>query len=113
MLLTESKISEKLILNRVQKFLDYNGILNNNQHGFRQRHSTVTAVVQFLNLVTDALNRKEKFVLALFIYVAKAFGSLNHCILLRKLEAYGFRGIVLNWFKSYLSCTNVLIYRLA
>ena len=88
------------MLNRVQKFFDSNCILNNNQHGFRPQYRAVIAMVQFLNLIHDAFKRKE-FVLALFIDVAKAFDYLNHCILSRKLEANGFRGNALNWFKSY------------
>ena len=49
------------MLNKLQKFLVCNNILSNIQHGFRPKYSTTTAMTQFLNYVTDALNKKELF----------------------------------------------------
>jgi hypothetical protein len=97
-----SKIIEKLMLNRLLSFFNYNNILNNCQHGFRLNHSTSTAIAQLLNTVTYALDKGE-YVLSLFLDLAKAFDSLDHSILIKKLELYGIRGCVLDWFKSYLT----------
>jgi retron-type reverse transcriptase len=90
------------MLIRVLKFLDNNAPLNKHQHSFRPMHSTVTAMTEFLNNVITALDNKEH-ALALFIDVAKAFDSIDHHILFRKLETYGLRGVVLDWFRDYLS----------
>ena len=55
-----------------------------------------------INAIIQHLNNKSKAP-ALFIDVSKAFDSLNYNILLRKLEAYGFRGLIYNWLSSYLN----------
>jgi retron-type reverse transcriptase len=68
-------------------------------HGFS---STCTAITELLDTITLALDN-NCFALSLFIDVSKAFDSINHKILLSKLEHYGLRGSVYSWFRSYLS----------
>ena len=77
------------MLRHMLSFMGNNNILNENQHGFRSKHSTLTALTHLLNHVTSALDN-NKFMLGLFLDVAKAFDSLKHEILLKKLEFYGF-----------------------
>ena len=88
MLPAPSKILEKLILNRLIVFLNKHNVLNKHQHGFRQNFSTNTALADVLNYITSKLDNKLA-VLALFVDISKAFDSLNHNILLAKLEHYG------------------------
>ena len=89
------------MLNRLIKFSEKYHILHESQHGFREKHSTSTAAVEVINLITKALDSKE-FALAIFYDVSKAFDSLNHNILICKLKYYGIRETALNWFISYL-----------
>ena len=60
------------------------------------------AVINMLEKVTKALDNKL-YAIGVFIDLSKAFDTVDHQILLRKLEHYGIRGIALNWFRSYLS----------
>ena len=73
-----------------------------NQYGFRPGHSTSSALIDFIYTVVNALHKRE-IMIALFLDLKKAFDTVDHGILLRKLELYGVRGIVLNLFKSYFS----------
>ena len=82
-------------------FLTAKGILNTNQFGFRKGRSTVHALHSSVNIIKDALNI-GKHVLGVFIDLSKAFDTLDHKILLDKLEHYGIRGNAKSLFESYL-----------
>ena len=71
------------------------------QYGFRRGHSTAQAIEQLNNWVLEAMDRKELTSL-LFVDISKAFDSINHQILLGKLEHIRLSESYLKWFKSYL-----------
>lgn len=96
-----SKVIERLICNRLVDHLDNNNIICNNQHGFRRGRSTTSAVLT----VTDSILRSfdgNKYSLAVFIDLSKAFNMVDHKLLLDKLNLMGVRGVAFDWFKNYL-----------
>ena len=97
-----SKILEKIVYNIVFDFLCENEILYDYQFGFRSKHGTQQAPITLVDNVTKSLDRNN-IVISLFIDLKKAFDTVHHWILLRKLYAYGIRGILLKWFESYLT----------
>jgi len=98
---TISKILEKIIHKRVYKFLQKNKILYDSQYGFRPNHSTNDAITELVADVTKSFEDKNN-TLSIFLDLSKAFDTIDHTILLHKLNHYGIRGTSLNWFKSYL-----------
>ncbi len=97
-----SKILEKIMFNRLTNFLDYNKIISPCQFGFRSGHSTVHPLMHLHNFVTEALNKKEHAI-AIFCDIRKAFDTVNHNILFKKMYQIGIRGRNLEWFKNYLA----------
>ena len=103
---TISKILEKIMYTHIYQFLDQNHTFFKSQYGFRKKHSCEHAVTELIGEICKGLeNSKET--LALFIDLSKAFDTINHDILFKKLERYGIRGVVLKWFKSYLKDRNI------
>ena len=97
-----SKIFEKIISIYITDFIEENGLFYSNQFGFRKSHGTNHAIIYLVEKVSKALDTGQ-FVIGVFLDLRKAFDTVNHDILIKKLESYGIRGNILNWLKSYLS----------
>lgn len=96
-----SKIFEKAIHIQVVDYLENQNILTKNQNGFRKGKSTIRAVYQILEHVIESLNNK-KITATVSIDLSKAFDSVDHKILLKKLDMSGIRNIENRLFQSYL-----------
>ena len=96
-----SKIFEKCVHIRVVNFFEENSVFQPEQFGFREKLSTSDALLLFSELVRKK-NRDEKNV-AIFLDLKKAFDTVDHKIVLKKLELSGIRGPCLKWFTSYLN----------
>ena len=97
-----SKVFEKVVLDQTEEFLSLNKILYDYQSGFRKNHSTDTCL-SFLN---DKILKGFNDALVtgmILIDLQKAFDTINHDILLKKLSIIGFPDHTVKWFQSYLS----------
>ena len=97
-----SKIVEKLMHQRLYNFLELHEILFQMQFGFRKGHSTDHALISLSERIKNTLD-SNRVGCGIFIDLQKAFDTVNHNILLQKLNHYGIRGTSLSWFESYLS----------
>ena len=82
---------------RVVKFLDKINCIHNKQFGFRSNHSTTHAILLAVDQIQRAIDS-----CGLFLDFSKAFDTVNHDVLISKLQYYGIRGILKYWFTSYL-----------
>ena len=96
-----SKLLEKLMYKRLIQFIEKNKILSKHQYGFRQNRSTELAITELVDKITKAIDRGE-YTVGIFLDLSKAFDTINHGILIKKLEYYGIRGLSQQWFKNYL-----------
>ena len=90
---------EKIVHHCTYSFLDANDKTIISQFGFRSGHSCKNVVSELIVEIVKGKNN-NKHTLVLFPDFSKAFDTLNHDLLLRKLEIYGIRGIALNRFKN-------------
>ena len=97
-----NKILEKIIHKRIYSFLEKYELLYSLQFGFRAQYSTTHALIHMTETIRAALD-SGKVTCGIFVDFAKAFDTVNHEILLSKLDHYGFRGIINDWFRSYLT----------
>ena len=90
---------------RLYTFLNNNNIIYNLQFGFRQQYSTSHALINITENIRKSLDDGNRGC-GDFVELQKAFDTVDHQILLAKLNHYGIHGISNDWFKSYLSNRN-------
>ena len=85
----------------MKNHLDVNNLLNPNQFGFRANRSTQDALLFSTESWRNALNQ-SKYVAVAFIDLSKAFDSIDHTLLINKLDSFGFHNTAKLLIKSYL-----------
>ena len=97
-----NKIFEKMLYVRIDSFLTACNIISENQFGFMKSRDTQQATLKLFQNIIPQLEQK-KVVGCVFLDFSKAFDTVDHQLLLRKLYKYGIRGKALNLLTSYLS----------
>ena len=98
----QGKILEKLVHKRLLNHMETNNLLDQNQGGFRPNHSTTDTIIKFSDKIYRRINEGE-MVIATFIDLKKAFDTVNHNILIQKLDRMGIKNRNLTWIRNYLT----------
>ena len=96
------KILEKIISKRLNRFLELNEILSEKQYGFRSGKSTLNAITALLDSIYNNLNKFQP-TYVIYLDLKKAFDSVSHTTLSKKLIEIGLPEKSRNWFNSYLA----------
>ena len=92
---------------RLYKYLTTEKRLYSKQFGFQTGPSTEHAIIELVDQIYESFE-KDHYTLDAFMDLSKVFDTVDHTILIRKLEMYGIKGINLAWFRSHL--TNIIQY---
>lgn len=95
------KLMERVVYKHVYNHLQMNKLIYEYQSGFLPKHSTVHQLLEIYNSILNVLENKE-IICFVFCDFSKAFDKVWHRGLLHKMNSYGIKGNLLNWFKSYL-----------
>ena len=101
-----SKILEKVMFNKLLNFIEPK--LSDNQYGFRRNRSTIDLLTLFTGKILTSIDQGQ-FTAAVFLDLSKAFDSISHEILIKKLSNYGIRGTALKWFENYLKDRKIIV----
>ena len=96
-----SKIFEKVLKSRITAYFENNNLFVMSQYGFRSKKSTIDAILDFTDKVTDCFETGE-YMVTTFCDLSKAFDCVQHDLLVRKLVEYKFDLNSINMIKSYL-----------
>ena len=97
-----SKVCERVVHKQVDSYLIFKDRLASTQSGNKRHHSTETSIIHSNDFILNAMDNK-KLTASVFLDMSKAFDSLNHDLLIKKLRHIGLSSQVILWFQSYLS----------
>ena len=97
-----SKVLEKVVFQQTIKYLTENELLHPSHHVFRKCHNTSTALIEMIDSWVNAIDNGQMAGVCL-LDMSAAFDLVEHNLLLKKMEVYGFSMDVLDWFSSYLA----------
>ena len=98
-----SKLTEKVVLEQIDSHLDTNGMQEPLQSAYRPKHSTETALLKILNDLLLEVDSKH-YVMLVLLDMSAAFDTVNHNILLHRLEnSFVIKGSVNTWLRSYIT----------
>ena len=97
-----SKVVEKTIAKQLSEYFEENKLFNQNQYGFRPGHSTEHAALELVDKITSQMDNNETPI-NIFLDLSKAFDTIDHNILLDKLNYYGVDDTAIKLFRSYLT----------
>ena len=103
-----SKVMEKVIHDQVFSYLKSNGLMYEFQSGFRQSFSTNTCLIHLTDYIKFQSD-KGNYTGMVLLDLQKAFDTVDHCILINKLQALGFDTCSREWFRSYLTNRKQLV----
>ena len=97
-----SKVFEKIVFKQMYEYFTSNNLFYDHQYGYRTLHSTELATMEMTDRILLDIDNK-KLPISVFLDLSKAFDTLDHDILLQKLQYYGVSDIPLRWLNSYLT----------
>ena len=96
------KIIERFVHTQLTAHFDAYHILTEEQNGFWKKHSTIDTIFRYtIDLQINKNN--EVNTISLYVDFKKAFDTVNHKLLLRKLQNYGIKNLALDWVRTYLT----------
>ena len=104
-----SKILERAVFSQVVEYFETNGLLHPSHHGFRQKHNTCTALIQMIDTWAEAFE-DDKLSAVLMLDMSAAFDLVNHDLLVKKLDVYGFDTEARSWITSYLNSRSQQVH---
>ena len=97
-----SKIFERVTLNQLTKYFEKHDLITGLQHAYRKYHGTVTCLFELLNEIYHQIDNKNK-VAIVSLDLSKAFDTINHELLLKKLRSFNLSSESIDFLHSYLS----------
>ncbi len=92
---------EKLFVTRLDDFIEKQNLLTEHQYRLRSNRSTAIAVMDLIEQISTAMDNK-KYTVGVFIDLKKAFDTIDHTLLMQKIERYGIRRVAYSWLRDYL-----------